>query len=157
MIDNFTVDEIEVVLAHELGHHVHRDIWKLIIAQTVLMLVGLFIGSLVLNWVVEQQHLYRALTDPATLPFFLVLIGIFSLLIMPLSNGITRIIEYQADEYALQATGKIEDFKSAMRRLANQNLAEVEPAPIIEFLFYSHPSINKRLQHADTFASHKDH
>lgn len=156
MTDNFTLDEIEVVLAHELGHHVHRDIWKLIVTQTVLMLVGLFIGSLVLNWVVEQ-HFYRALTDPATLPFFLVLIGIFSLLVMPLSNGITRIIEYQADEYALQATGKIEDFKSAMRRLANQNLAEVEPAPIIEFLFYSHPSINKRLQHADAFASHINH
>jgi STE24 endopeptidase len=157
MTDNFTVDEIEVVLAHELGHHVHNDIWKLIISQTISMLLGLFIGSLILHWVVDQQHYYRSLTDPATLPFFVVLLGIFSLLIMPLNNGITRIIEYQADEYALQATGKIEDFKSAMRRLANQNLAEVEPAPIIEFLFYSHPSINKRLQHADTFASHQDY
>ena len=156
MTDTFTVDEIEVVLAHELGHHVHRDIWKLIMTQTVLILLGLFIGSLVLHWAVDQQHYYRSLTDPATLPFFLILIGVFSLIIMPLNNGITRVIEYQADEYALQATGKIEDFKSAMRRLANQNLAEVEPAPIIEFLFYSHPSINKRIRHADTFVNHKN-
>ena len=157
MTDRFTIDEIEVVLAHELGHHVHRDIWKLITSQTILMLLGLFIGNLVLHWVVDQQHYYRALTDPATLPFFFVLIGIFGLIIMPLSNGITRVIEYQADEYALRSTGKFEEFKSAMRRLANQNLAEVEPAPIIEFLFYSHPSINKRIQHADKFASHKDY
>lgn len=71
---------------------------------------------------------------------------------MPIGNGLSRFIEYQADEYALQATGKIESFKSAMTRLANQNLAEVEPAPLVEFLFHNHPSIQKRLRHADEFA-----
>ena len=151
MIDRYTTDEIEVILAHELGHHVHRDIWKLIISQTILTLLGLFVANLVLHWVIDQQHYYRALTDPATLPFFFLLVGIFSFLIMPISNGYTRSIEYQADEYALQSTGKVEAFKSAMRRLANQNLAEIEPAPLVEFLFHSHPSIKKRLQHADDF------
>lgn len=151
MIDRYTPDEIEVILAHELGHHVHRDIWKLIASQTILTLLGLFLANLVLHWVIDQQHYYRALTDPATLPCFFLLVGIFSFLIMPLSNGYTRSVEYQADEYALQSTGKVEAFKSAMRRLANQNLAEIEPAPLVEFLFHSHPSIKKRLQHADDF------
>jgi STE24 endopeptidase len=151
MIDRYTPDEIEVILAHELGHHVHRDIWKLIASQTILTLLGLFLANLVLHQVIDQQHYYRALTDPATLPFFFLLVGIFSFLIMPLSNGYTRSVEYQADEYALQSTGKVEAFKSAMRRLANQNLAEIEPAPLVEFLFHSHPSIKKRLQHADDF------
>ncbi len=151
MIDRYTTDEIEVILAHELGHHVHRDIWKLIVSQTILTLLGLFVANLVLHWVIDQQHYYRALTDPATLPFFFLLIGIFSFLVMPINNGYTRAIEYQADEYALQSTGKGEAFKSAMSRLANQNLAEIEPAPIVEFLFHSHPSIKKRLQHADDF------
>ncbi|GLV57648.1 peptidase [Dictyobacter sp. S3.2.2.5] len=153
MTDRYTIDEIEVVLAHELGHHVHRDIWKLIASQTVLMLVGLFLVNLVFHWVVDQQHYYRSLTDAATLPFFFALIGVFSFIIMPLSNGLSRRIEYQADEYALASTHKIEAFKGAMRRLANQNLSELEPAPIVEFLFHSHPSIQKRLQHADEFAS----
>jgi STE24 endopeptidase len=153
MIDRYTTDEIEVILAHELGHHVHRDIWKLIASQTILILLGLFLANLVLHWVIDQQHYYRALTDPATLPFFFLLVGIFSFLIMPISNGYTRSIEYQADEYALQSTGKVEAFKSAMRRLANQNLAEIEPAPLVEFLFHSHPSIKKRLQHADDFGA----
>jgi STE24 endopeptidase len=152
MVDRYTTDEIEVVLAHELGHHVHHDIWRLIASQTIIILCGLFIANLILHWVIDVQHYYQSLTDPATLPFFFALIGVFSFIIMPLSNGYTRHIEYQADEYALQSTQKVEAFKDAMRRLANQNLAEIEPAPIIEFLFHSHPSIKKRLQHADSFA-----
>ncbi len=157
MVDRYTPDEIEVILAHELGHHVHRDIWKLIFSQAILTLGGLYIASLILHWVIATQHYYRSLTDPATLPFFFLLIGIFSLVVMPIGNGYSRSIEYQADEYALQSTGKIAAFKSAMTRLANQNLAEVEPAPIVEFLFYSHPSIKKRLDHADEFVSRRVH
>ncbi len=151
MMDRYTVDEIEVVLAHELGHHVHRDIWKLIISQSVLTLGGLYIANLILHRVVAQGF-YHSLTDPATLPFFFLLAGIFSLVVMPISNGYSRLIEYQADDYALQSTRKVEQFKSAMTRLANQNLSEIEPSPIVEFLFYSHPSISKRLKHADEFA-----
>ncbi|HEY0753920.1 MAG TPA: M48 family metallopeptidase [Ktedonobacteraceae bacterium] len=152
MLDRYTTDEIEVVLAHELGHHVHRDIWKLLLGQALLTLGGLFLANLVLHWAVDSQHFYRDLTDPATLPLLFTLVGLFSLLIMPLINGQSRVIEYHADEYALQATRKVEAFKSAMTRLANQNLAEVEPAPVVEFLFHSHPSIGKRLKHADEFA-----
>jgi STE24 endopeptidase len=152
MLDRYTTDEIEVVLAHELGHHVHKDIWKLLLGQSVLMLGGLYLANLAFHWAVDTQHFYQNLADPATLPFLFMLIGFFSLVIMPLSNGQSRFIEYQADEYALQATHKIEAFKSAMTRLANQNLAEVEPAPIVEWLFHNHPSIRKRLKHADEFS-----
>ncbi|HLZ59326.1 MAG TPA: M48 family metallopeptidase [Ktedonosporobacter sp.] len=153
MLDRYTTDEIEVVLAHELGHHVHHDIWRLIITQTILTLGGLYVANLVLHWVVDTQHFYLSLTDAATLPFFFIFTGIFSMLIMPIGNAISRTMEYQADEYALQATGKTEVFKSAMTRLANQNLAEIEPPPLVEFLFHSHPSIAKRLKHADEFAT----
>jgi STE24 endopeptidase len=156
MLDRYTADEIEVVLAHELGHQVHYDIWKLIISQSVLTLGGLYLVNLALHWAVDIHHFYRALADPATIPFVLVLASVFGLIVMPLSNGLSRAIEYQADEYALQATHKVEQFKSAMTRLANQNLAEVEPSPIIEFLFHNHPSIKKRLAHADEFASRID-
>ncbi|HXX79720.1 MAG TPA: M48 family metalloprotease, partial [Ktedonobacteraceae bacterium] len=153
MLDRYTADEIEVVLAHELGHHVHHDIWKLIISQSILTLGGLYIVNLVLHWAVDTQHIYTSLADPATIPLLLALMGAFSLVVMPIGNGISRAVEYQADEYALQSTRMVEPFKSAMTRLANQNLAEVEPSPIIEFLFHDHPSINKRLKHADKFAA----
>jgi STE24 endopeptidase len=151
MTDRYTPDEIEVVLAHELGHHVHHDIWRAIILDSVITLVALFLGSLILHQVIDVWHLYKGLADPATLPIFAILAGLYGFIILPLSNFNSRRAEYRADEYALQATGKSADFKSAMTRLANQNLAEVEPSPVIEFLFHSHPSIAHRLQHADDF------
>ena len=152
MLDRYTPDEIEVVLAHELGHHVHHDIWKLILSQSVLTLVGLYLLNLVLHWAVDTQHYYTALADVATIPLILVLTAIFGLIVMPLSNGLSRAIEYQADEYALEATKLVTAFQSAMTRLANQNLADIEPSPVVEFLFHDHPAIGKRLQHATTFA-----
>ena len=155
MLDKYTIDEVEVVLAHELGHHVHKDMWKLLLSQSLLMLGGLYLANLAFHWAVETQHYYPGFADPSTLPFLFALLGIFGLVVMPIGNGLSRAIEYQADEYALQVTHKVEAFKSAMTRLANQNLAEVEPAPIVELLFHSHPSIRKRLQHADEFAQNK--
>lgn len=151
MLDRYTPDEIEVVLAHELGHHVHHDIWKLIISQSILTLGGLYLVNVVLHWAVETQHIYNGLADAATIPLLLALMGAFGLIVMPVSNGFSRAIEYQADEYALQSTKMVEPFKSAMTRLANQNLSDVEPSPVIEFLFHDHPSINRRLKHADEF------
>lgn len=151
MLDRYTPDEIEVVLAHELGHHVHHDIWKLIISQSILTLGGLYLVNVVLHWAVETQHIYNGLADAATIPLLLALMGAFGLIVMPVSNGFSRAIEYQADEYALQSTKMVEPFKSAMTRLANQNLSDVEPSPVIEFLFHDHPSINRRLRHADEF------
>ena len=151
MLDRYTPDEIEVVLAHELGHHVHHDIWKLIVSQSILTLGGLYLVNVVLHWAVETQHIYNGLADATTIPLLLALMGAFGLIVMPVSNGYSRAIEYQADEYALQVTQMVEPFKSAMTRLANQNLSDVEPSPIVEFLFHDHPSINKRLKHADEF------
>ncbi len=152
MLDRYTPDEIEVVLAHELGHHVHHDIWKLLISQSILTLGGLYLVNVVLHWAVETQHFYLGLADAATIPLVLALIGAFGLIVMPISNGYSRVIEYQADEYALQSSQMVGPFKSAMTRLANQNLADAEPSPIIEILFHDHPSIRKRLKHADEFA-----
>src|SRR3989440_1874679 len=152
MLDRYTPDEIEVVLAHELGHHVHHDIWKLIVTQSVLTLGGLYLVNLALHWAVDAQHYYLRLADPATMPFVLLVTAVFGLVVMPIGNGLSRAVEYQADEYALQATKMVGAFKSAMTRLANQNLADIEPSPLIEFLFHDHPAISKRLKHADAFA-----
>ena len=152
MLDRYTPDEIEVVLAHELGHHVHHDLWKLIISQSILTLGGLYLVNLALHWAVDTQHYYLRLADPATMPFLLLVTAIFGLVVMPISNGLSRAVEYHADEYALQSTKMVGAFKSAMTRLANQNLADIEPSPLIEFLFHNHPAISKRLKHADAFA-----
>ena len=159
MLDRYTPDEIEVVLAHELGHHVHHDLWKLIISQSVLMLAGLYVVNLVLHWAVNTQHYYPGLADAATIPLLLALIGAYGLIIMPIGNSYSRRIEYQADEYALQSTGMVEAFQGAMKRLANQNLSDVEPSLLIEVLFHDHPSVGKRLKHANEYElrENRDH
>jgi STE24 endopeptidase len=152
MLDRYTNEEIEVVLAHELGHHVHHDIWKLIISQSLVTLAGLYLANLVFHWAVGTQHLYTGLADAATIPLLLALTALFSFIVMPLNNGFSRYVEYQADEYALQSTRMIEPFKGAMTRMANQNLSDIEPSAVIEFLFYDHPSVGKRLRHADDYS-----
>jgi STE24 endopeptidase len=79
------------------------------------------------------------------MPLIAATLGVFGLVTLPLSNGFSRWVEHRADVYALRATGMTGAFISAMTRLANQNLAEAYPSPIIEFLLYNHPSIGRRL------------
>ena len=148
LLDRYTPDEIEVVVAHELGHQVHGDIPKLIAVQTAVTLGGLYVVNLVLHAVVARVSGYTGLADAATMPLIGAALGIFGLVMLPLTNGFSRIVERQADAYALEITGKTEAFISAMTRLANQNLAELEPSPIVEFLLYNHPSIGRRLAFA---------
>jgi STE24 endopeptidase len=144
LLDEFTDDEIETVLAHELGHQVHHDIPLSIAVQTVLTLGGLFLASLALDWGVNLLG-FSSPADIAALPLFAIVMGLYGLITMPLGNAFSRWRERMADQYALQSTGKNAAFASAMTRLANQNLSEADPEPWVEFLLYSHPALNKRI------------
>jgi len=152
LLDRYTPDEIEVVVAHELGHQVHRDIPKLIAVQSVVTLGGFYLASLALNFVVANVPGYHGLSDPAMMPLLAAVLGVFGLLILPLNNGFSRLVESRADGYALDLTGKVGAFKSAMTRLANQNLAELTPPAWVEFFLYDHPSTGRRLAYAERWA-----
>jgi Zn-dependent protease with chaperone function len=155
LLDEFSDDEIETVLAHELGHHVHNDIVLSLIFGTTTTLLGLFLAAEVLRWGVVQFG-FSNVSDIATLPLFGIALGLFGLVTMPLGNGFSRWRENLADDYALKVTDKPEAFASAMMRLANQNLAEADPEPWIEWLLYSHPALNKRIAKAQAFARIED-
>jgi STE24 endopeptidase len=148
LLSQYTPDEIEVVVAHELGHQVHHDIPKLILVESATTLVGLYLVNVVVHAVVARVPGYTGLADVATLPLLALVFGIFGLLMLPITNGFSRWVEHRADVYALQSTRKPGAFISAMNRLANQNLAESDPSPVVEFLLYSHPSIGRRLAYA---------
>ena len=92
----------------------------------------------------------------ATAPLLVCALVLFSLLSMPVTNLLSRYFERQADRYALDTTGNAEAFISAMNRLADQNLANKEPSPVIEFLLHSHPSIAKRISFARSWSSNHD-
>lgn len=150
LLTEFTSDEIETILAHELGHHVNRDIPLQIVMEVISTTLGLFLASLVLRWGVEVWG-FQGVGDVAVLPLLMLVLGMFGLVTMPLTNGFSRWRERLADRYALQATGKPKAFASAMTRLANQNLAEVDPEPWVEFLLYSHPALEKRIRMAQEY------
>ena len=150
LVEKFTIDEIETVMAHELGHHVHHDLTLGIIVQSVITLAGLWLADVIIRWGVAAFG-YYGLADPATLPLFIVAFTIFGLVTMPLGNAWSRWREVKADAYALETTGNPAAFSSAMTRLANQNLAEAEPPAWVEFLLHSHPSISKRVAMAESF------
>jgi STE24 endopeptidase len=147
LLEEFSDDEIETVLAHELGHHVHNDIPLSIAFESLTTLVGFYLASLVLNWGVAYFG-FQGPWDVAAFPLFVLVIGLYGLITMPLGNAFSRWRERQADRYALQATGKNRAFASAMTRLANQNLADVDPEPWVVFLLLSHPPLRERIRMA---------
>ena len=150
LLDNFSDDEIETVLAHELAHHVHNDLPLGIIIESLTTLIGLWLASLILEWGVDFFGL-EGVWDIAAFPLFALVMGLYGLVTMPLGNAWSRWRERLADRYALQQTGKSQAFASAMTRLANQNLAEVDPEPWVVFLLYSHPPLRERIALAEEF------
>jgi STE24 endopeptidase len=152
LLNEFTPDEIETVLAHELGHQVNKDICIGMAISAVITLGGLWLTSLALDWGVGFFG-FKSVGDIAALPLFMLALGFYGLLTMPLSNGYSRWRERQADLYALRATGKGQAYASALTRLANQNLAEVDPEPWVEWLLHSHPALSKRIKMAREYSS----
>jgi STE24 endopeptidase len=148
LINEFSTDEIETVLAHELGHHVHKDIPFLITVGTLSTTLSLFLASLVLNWGVKYFG-FTGPADVAAFPLLGLIFGAYGLITMPIENAFSRWRESMADDYALEATGKREAFASAFTRLANQNLGEVDPEKWVVFLFYSHPPLGERIAKAN--------
>ena len=144
LLNEFTDDEIETVLAHELGHHVNKDIPIGIIYETFMTLIGLYLASLALDWGVGYFG-FSGSGDIAGLPLFLLVMGAYGLVTMPLGNALSRWRERRADEYALRTTGKGAAYASALARLANQNLADAAPEPWVEWLLYSHPALSRRI------------
>jgi STE24 endopeptidase len=150
LLDEFTTDEVETVIAHELGHHVHRDIPMGIFLSAVVALASLYLASLALNRG-GAAFGFSGPADIAALPLFALTLGLFGLITLPLNNAFSRWREVRADRYALEATHNPQAFANAMTRLANQNLAEADPEPWVVFLLYSHPPIRDRVATAAKF------
>jgi STE24 endopeptidase len=150
MLADYSDEEIEVVLAHELAHHVHGDIWKGIVFEMTLIFAGFYLSAAVLARAVGPLGL-RGASDVAGLPVLLLAAGGVSVAMVPAALAMSRAHERSADRFALRLTNNPTAFVSAMRRLAAQNLAEERPPKIIQWLFYSHPPIHERIAAARAF------
>ncbi|MGE0444039.1 MAG: M48 family metallopeptidase [Vicinamibacterales bacterium] len=147
-------EEIEVILAHELAHHVHYDIWTGIAVETALIFGGFYAADAALTRFGSWFGL-AGKSDLAALPLLVLAIGAVSMVLMPLFNGLSRLHERRADRYALEMTRNVPAFVSAMKRLGAQNLAEERPSRLVELLFHSHPPISARIAAAQAWASRR--
>ena len=150
LIEANTPEEIEVVMAHELGHHVRWDIWKMLAVSIALIFISFFVIDLALVAWIDSLGL-RGIDDIAGLPLVILVGAVVSLVALPISNWLSRKAETAADMYALNLTGLRDEFISAMNKLGDQNLSHKQPHPLVEFLFHSHPSIQHRIDNANSW------
>ncbi|MFH0876989.1 MAG: M48 family metallopeptidase [Candidatus Omnitrophota bacterium] len=145
LIAEFPPEEIEIVLAHEVGHYVARDTFKLVAAGLVSALVSFFAAKLILEQSIAFFG-FRAVSDIASLPLFLLVLMLIGLILLPLQNGFSRFLERRADLFALKATRAPEVFIAMMERLGKKNFSDFSPSRLVEIFLYDHPPIAKRIQ-----------
>jgi STE24 endopeptidase len=152
LLENYSDDEIEAVLAHELGHHVHGHILKSILVEAVVTLAGFWLANQVLRYAIDQQNMFEHMSDFANLPLLVLVSTGLSVLLMPAFNAYSRYTERQADLYCWKSVPSIAPYVSAMEKLNQQNLSESHPSRLVEILFHSHPPISKRIAAAEEWA-----
>jgi STE24 endopeptidase len=156
LLQNYSNDEIEAVLAHELGHHVHGHMAKMIAVQAVVTLAGFWAANEALRYAIDEQQMFQHLADFANLPLLALVASGLSLLLMPALNAYSRFTERQADLYCWKCVADVTPYITAMEKLARQNLSESHPSRLVELLFHSHPPISKRIAAAEAWAkSHR--
>lgn len=152
LIADYSPEEIEVILAHELAHHVHGDIWKGLLVEAVQTMAALAAADVVLRRYGPAVGV-AGVADPAGLPLLVLAAAACSLLFAPALNALSRRHERRADRYALDLTRNPGAFVSAMRRLGAQNLADESPSRLTEWLFHSHPPLASRIAAAQAWAA----
>lgn len=148
LLAEYSDDEIEVILAHELAHHVHRDLWKAIALEGVIALFAAWAADF-LRRAIGPVFGFAGPQDLAAMPLHLLGAGVVSVVAVPLVNAFSRRNERSADAFALDLTARTDSFVSAMKRLGAQNLAEPRPSALTQILFYTHPPLEDRIAAAE--------
>lgn len=152
LLRGYSWDEIEVTLAHELGHRLHHDIPKLIGLQAATFLLAFYLANLALSAGVVLFSL-QGITDIAGLPWLILILAMLVLVLQPALNWYSRRLERAADETALALSNNPQAFIALMTKLTDQNLAEAEPGQWAKLLFYDHPAYNERIKLAHNYIS----
>lgn len=150
LVSDYSDEEIAIILAHELSHHVHHDVWRGLALEAAIVTLGLWAGDAGLRLATAPLGL-GAGSDLAGMPVLVLAAMGVSLLALPLSNAISRGHERRADRYALDTTRNPAAFISAMRRLAARNLAEDDPPRLARIFFHTHPPFADRLASAQAW------
>jgi STE24 endopeptidase len=152
LLRGYSWDEIEVTLAHELGHRLHHDIPQLIGIQTATFLLAFYLANLALRAGVVLFSL-QGISDIAGLPWLILVLAMLMFVLQPALNWYNRRAETAADETALALSNNPQAFITLMTKLTDQNLTEAEPGRWTKLLFYDHPTYNERVKLAHNYIS----
>lgn len=155
LLENYSEDEVETVIAHELGHYKKKHVIKNLIIGTFTSFFTLYLLAVCYKWSLPLFG-FETINQIAALPILSLWAMIIGLLLNPLTNILSRKFEYEADEYAIVSTNKINSFISVLEKLTEQNLGDKNPNPFVEWFFYSHPSISKRIFAIQKFVQAKN-
>lgn len=152
LIDEFTPDEIEGVLAHELAHHQFGHIRKSLFLGALATLMAMLLTQQ--SWLFFAPQLgLSGLTDPAGMSLLALWFSVLQFFFMPVQNGISRLFEWEADHFASEKCASPAAFASALERLAQINLADPNPPKWVEWWFHDHPPISHRIRSAHAYAA----
>ncbi|EAI3650045.1 M48 family metallopeptidase [Campylobacter jejuni] len=135
--------ELLAVLGHELGHFVHKDIIKALFNGAITMFLLFFVFANLPEFVYLESHLEGV--NGGVFALLFIFANIFSFLISPMLNALSRKNEFAADQHGAKVTSK-EDMKNALIALARENKAFIKTSKIYTFFYLSHPSINDRIK-----------
>jgi len=154
MTDRFTPEEITVVIAHEFGHVKFGHLWRFLAFSAVTTTAGFFILALMARRIVVLTGA-AGFSDLYLFPVLVLLVVLSGIILLPVRNYFSRVMERQADRFALEITGKPEEFISLMKKLAEMNLADTEPSQIKKVFMYDHPPVGERIRAARRYERQK--
>jgi Zn-dependent protease with chaperone function len=152
LVQDWSDDEVAFVVAHEFAHHAHHDLWLTLVIDATVLAAGFWAAGLIAAVASASPSSWLApIGDLAALPFVALVVAAVWVLTAPLRHAVSRYQERRADAFALRTTGSADAFRTALRRLASQHLAEERPSRITQWLYHRHPSVAERLATADAF------
>ena len=145
-MEEASLDEVKAVTGHEIGHYVLGHIWRTIGVLAVLAVVGLWLAARLYPWFARKFGTNVPLEDIRSLPVFLFVIGLLGTLADPVTNGMTRMGETEADAYSLEHARLPDALSGALIKTAEYRYPLA--GPVEEALFYTHPTVENRIRAA---------
>ena len=141
-----SLDEVQAVTGHEIGHYVLGHVWRTVILLSVMAVLFFFIADRTFPWFARAFGSSASIGDPTGLPVLVFMVSLFLLFAQPLLNGTIRTGENEADQYSLETVNLPDALATALVKTAEYR--NPRPGKLEEVLFYTHPSVERRVRRA---------
>ncbi len=141
-----SLDEVRAVTGHEIGHYVLHHVWRSVAILSFLAILLFFLADRLFPRFARLFGSSATIGDPLGFPILMFIVSLLTIVAMPITNGLTRLGEAEADAYSLRTVNLPDALSAALVKTAEYR--NPRPHPVAEFLFYSHPSVERRVRTA---------